>query len=56
MAPAPRSETGVVGWYPATEDVADTMEVSVMVAEVITDDADDIIDDSEDITDAVDML
>ena len=37
MAPAPIIETGVVGWYAATEDVIDAIEVSDMVADVITD-------------------
>ena len=46
----------MVGWYPATEDVADAIEVSVMVAEVMIDDTDDIIEDSEVIADVSDIM
>jgi hypothetical protein len=49
VAPAPRIDTGAVGWYAAAEDVTDAIEVSDMVADVI-------IDVSEDITDVSDML
>ena len=63
VAPAPRIETGVVGWYPATEDVSEAIEdvteaieVALMVADVIIDVSEDIIDVSEDTMDVSDML
>jgi hypothetical protein len=45
VAPAPRIETDVVGWYPVTEDVTEDVT-----------EADVIIDVSEDIMDVSDML
>jgi hypothetical protein len=60
VAPAPRIETGAVGWYAATEDVIEAIEVSDIVADVITDViidvADGIIEDSEVIMDVSEML
>jgi hypothetical protein len=57
VAPAPRIETGVVGWYAATDDVTEAIEVSVMVADVIIDVSEDIIvDASEVIRDVADVL
>jgi len=47
VAPAPRIETGVVGWYPAAEEVAEAIEVSVIVADVTIDASEDIIDVSD---------
>ena len=47
MAPAPRSETDVVGWYPAPEEVTEAIEVPVIVADVTIDVSEDIIDVSD---------
>ena len=54
MAPAPTRETAAVGCHSA-EDVAEVMEVSVMVVEGTMEEAEVIIEVSEGITDVCDI-
>jgi hypothetical protein len=48
-------ETAAVGCHPATEDVAEAIEVSTIVVEGIIDDSEVIIELSEDIIDVADI-